>query len=391
MVTITEALRLIDNEISTLNEETVEITSATKRVLSQHILAPINLPPFDQSAMDGYAINFKTQYDSFNIVGEIQAGSPQDYSLEPGQGVRIFTGAKVPESANVVIMQEDVTVFDKRITLTKKPNLGQHIRKTGEQIKTNEIALKKDTMLSPSAIGFICSLGLTEVMVYAQPKIEIIATGSELVLPGNKLAPGQIYQSNSFMLKSAVEFYQLGHTQIQCVEDSLEKTTEAIKIALDNVDFVLISGGISVGEYDYVERALKQLGVQGIFHKVRQKPGNPLYFGKLKNKKYVFALPGNPSAAMTSFLIYVLPALRKAAGFGFEGLKKIQMPIDQDYSKTDDRAHLLKSKIINNKIHILGGQNSDILNSFTDADSLALISEANALTKNNELIDAYLL
>jgi len=391
MVTIQEALNLINAEIATLANEVVGIEKMTHRILAEDLVAPIHLPPFDQSAMDGFALRLAPNVLSYKIVGELAAGSSQEYKLHPGECISIYTGAKVPDTANAVVMQEDAIKNETQISLTTDVIIGQHIRTKGEQIAEGTIALTKGTLLTPSLVGFICSLGITTTTVYKQPKIVVIATGSELTLPGTNLSVGKIYESNSFMLKSAVEFYQLGFVQIDRSEDSLEATKKAITKALETADFILLSGGISVGKYDFVERALTECGVKGVFHKVKQKPGKPLYFGKSDTNKFIFALPGNPSAAMTSFLIYVFPALKKAAGFPFKGLKKIQLQLSKDYVKSDERAHLLKSSIENNKVTILDGQNSDVLKSFAQSTGIAVIPAENKVTLANDFVDVYLL
>jgi molybdopterin molybdotransferase len=391
MVTINQALTLIDNQVRQSQSEEVMLTKMVGRILAEPIYAPLDLPPFSQSAMDGYAINYSADHTSYKVKGELAAGSSETFTLNSGEAVRIFTGAPVPETANAVIMQENCTFQNNFITLKGEVKLFQHIRNQGDQIKKNSLALESGTFLSPAVVGFISALGIESAKVYRKPKIAIIATGSELIKPGNVLSAGKIYESNSFMLQAAIDYYQVGDAEIFSVHDDLEATKIKLTQVMNHADFVLLSGGISAGEYDFVAQALNEIGVEGVFHKVRQKPGKPLYFGVDRNSHYVFALPGNPSAAMTSFLIYVLPALKKFAGAGFNGLQKISGKIQTAYKKQDDRAHLLKAFTDEHSVRILDGQNSDILMSFTHANSIALIPEDVHTVDTDQTLEIFLL
>lgn len=391
MVTVYEAMKKIDETISVSTCEEIHITNSTGRVLAEQLFAPISLPPFRQSAMDGYALNFHPDYDHYLVIGIIAAGSDATYSLEPGQCVRIFTGARVPDLANVVMMQEDCIIEDGFLILENAIKIGSHIRNEGEQIKSGTPVYQIGKKITPSCIGFLSSLGMTTIKVFKKPKITIIATGSELVKPGQPLTPGKIYESNSFMLQAAVEHYKLAQANIVWVKDDPEELSLYIKNAILESDFVLISGGISAGDYDFVAETLTKNDVNCIFHKVKQKPGKPLYFGKHPDGKYVFGLPGNPAAAMTSFLIYVIPALRKFCGEGYTGLQKINIPIESSYSKQDGRGHFLKATIQNQKAKILGGQNSDMMLSFSDSDALIYIPENVSQMEADEEVEIYLI
>lgn len=391
MVTISQALKLIDNQVKQGETEKMKLAKMVGRILAESIYAPLDLPPFRQAAMDGYAVNYQADKKNYTIKGELAAGSSDTFELKPGDAVRIFTGARVPESANAVIMQENCTAQDTLLTLQDDVKLFQHIRNQGDQIKKNSSALESGTLLSPAAVGFISALGIESVEVYRKPKIAIIATGSELIKPGNSLSAGKIFESNSFMLQAAIDYYRVGESEIFSVHDDLLATKNKLIEVMNHADFVLLSGGISAGEYDFVAQALTEIGVEGVFHKVRQKPGKPLYFGVGKNNRYVFGLPGNPSAAMTSFLIYVLPALKKFAGAGFNGLQKISGKIQTNYKKGDDRAHLLKAFTDEHSVRILDGQNSDILMSFTYANSIALIPEDAHTVGTDQVLEIFLL
>lgn len=212
------------------------------------------MPPFRQSAMDGYALHRHDDL-SYKLIGEVKAGDGHEPELKKGEAVRIFTGAPVPDSANAVIMQEKVVVNGKSITILEQIPLEHNIRPLGEQVKAGAIALKKNTKLTPAAIGYLLSLGITEVSVYKKPSIAIVTTGNELVEPGQDLPHGKIYESNSKMLLSALYNLKFYDVTLYTVEDNYPKTVEKLNAVINTNDLVIITGGISVGDYDFVGKA----------------------------------------------------------------------------------------------------------------------------------------
>lgn len=372
MITVEKALEILKSETAPLAGEWKSLGESNGHVLAESILSPIDMPSFDQSAMDGYAINAVEGRKIYNVISEVAAGSGEEPVLNFGEAVRIFTGAMVPASANVVVQQEWVARAGNEIRIEREIQLGQHIRRQGEQIKTGELALQAGAILNPAAIGFLAGLGITRVMVVKQPKISLITTGNELVEPGNELKRGQIYESNSAMLCAAFETYHFKNYTISKVEDDYDLTKNAIETELDNSDFVILTGGISVGDYDFVGKALQEIGVQELFYKINQKPGKPLYFGRIGNKM-VAALPGNPAAALTCFYRYVFPVLNQMAGKGFFGLEEFELPLAASYFKKGERAEFLKAAIKNGTVSILGSQSSAMLNSYAQANALIYI------------------
>lgn len=390
MIQIHEALRLIDSSIEMIGIELLPVQFCTDRILAEEVIANIDLPPFRQSAMDGYAIHFDPDTDIYTIDGEIPAGSDNTFELKPGHCVRIFTGARVPDSCNAVIMQEYCEVKENLIHIRSAVKTCMHIRNRGEQIKHGDLVIPRGVRITPSAIGLVCSLGITKLTVFKRPSIAIIATGNELISPGQELSGGKIYESNSFMLASAIEHYKLGIPQIFHAADNPEEISALVKKCTKRADFILLSGGISAGKYDHVKEALEKNNVTAVFHQIRQKPGKPLFMGISENNKYFFALPGNPAAALTSFLMYVLPAIRKASGEGFTGLKKLVIPLLTAYHKSDNKVHLLKALVNSTGAQLLNGQNSDVLTSFVKANAIAYIPEDKQFVRANELVDIYL-
>jgi len=374
MVSVENALELVHSNTRALAPVTLPIELALNTILAKDITSPIHMPPFRQSAMDGYALNFSEHISEYKLIGEVAAGSGADFKLNPGDAVRIFTGAAVPDSANAVAQQEIVQRTENKIVLTSALNTAQNIRPVGEQIKAGEIALTKNSVLNPAAIGFLATLGIHEVEVYAKPKIGLLTTGNELVKPGNALLHGQIYESNSIMLETALLHYQFEKPTTVKVADNLAHTQDALKSLIQDHDVVLVSGGISVGDYDFVKTALENLGVKECFYKIKQKPGKPLFFGTL-GSKLVFALPGNPASALTCFYIYVLPALNKLSGKKFEGLKKVNRKLKNHYQKKAGLAHFLKSQADDQFVEISDSQSSAMLNTFALANTLIYLPE----------------
>ncbi len=391
MITVDEAIGLVKNNTPVNKTITISTPNSLGYILAETVCSPINMPPFPQSAMDGYAVAFRDGIENYKVIGEIPAGhSGKEYMLNGGEAVRIFTGALVPNGANVVVKQEIVLIDEDEISFIEDIKKGGNIRAVGEQIKIGEKALRKGMELGPTAVGFLCGIGVTKVKVFNKPKITIIATGSELVKPGNELEYGKIYESNSYMLSAGLSKYNYNEHLVQSIEDTYEGTLQAVEKALEESDVLILSGGISVGDYDFIGKALGALGIERIFYKVKQKPGKPLYFGK-KDGKYIFALPGNPAAAMTSFYIYVLMALDQMSGKINTGLEKIEIPLAANHTLNSGRAHFLKSRINDGEIEVLTNQNSGMLISYTLSNAIAFILENKTELKSGDMITAYLI
>lgn len=375
MITIENALNLVEQNLPEPTTKEINLEKALDLVLALDVISPITMPPFRQSAMDGYALNYWNN-NTYEIIDEIKAGDGHNPKLKPGQGVRIFTGAAVPDSANTIAIQEHVTYRNHEITLNKALSIEQNIRPEGEQIKQGEVALAKGTKLSAAAIGYLAGLGITKVVVYARPSIAIITTGNELVTPGEPLPLGKIYESNGIMLANAL--LKSGHQKVEIfqVKDDYKNTLRLFENVLSHFDMVLITGGISVGDYDFVGKALKELEVKEVFYKVSQKPGKPLFFGQKKHTT-VFALPGNPASTLTCFYIYVLPALAKMSGKQFEMLPRSKARSMTTFSLKGDRPQFLKAKFSNGEVEILEGQSSAMLHTFSLANALVYVKMEN--------------
>jgi len=386
MITVEEAIELVQKHTFPLEQKkSISALKSCGFVLVEDVYSPINMPPFNQSAMDGYAISIHDD-ETYNVINEVKAGDGHHPVLKIGNAVRIFTGAPVPETANAVIMQEQVFIEGEEIKIDKTISINENIRPLGEQIKKGETALKKGTKLTSAAIGYLSSLGITEVTVYKKPSITIIVTGDELIEAGKPLAYGNIYESNSGMLLSALNSLGFTNISLHQVKDDYEKTLSKLDTVINNNDMVIITGGISVGDYDFVGKALRELNVEQLFYKVKQKPGKPLFFGKKKDK-IIFALPGNPAAALSCFYIYVNSALQKMSGNVDFSLTKIIAKSNSEYIKKGDRAQFLKALLKEGRVTILEGQSSAMLHTFALANALVYVSENQTNIKINEEVN----
>lgn len=373
MISVEEAKQLIKSSIVANKKIIISLANAVNYNLSKDIIATINMPPFRQSAMDGYALRLQNS-DTYSVIDEVKAGDSHIPILNNGEAIRIFTGAAVPDTANAVIMQEKVVIENGELKLQKIVISEENIRPMGEQVKIGDIALKEGTKLTPAAIGYLASLGVTEVEVFKKPRIAIVATGNELTTPGIPLEHGKIYESNSIMLASALSSLDYTNVSIHKVEDDYINTKNLLNTIINENDLVLITGGISVGEYDFVGKALEELAVEKVFYKVKQKPGKPLFFGK-KETSRIFALPGNPAAALSCFYIYAYPALQKMSGAINYHLVETIANSTSTFVKKGDRAQFLKAHITNNNVEILEGQSSAMLQTFALANAFVYVSE----------------
>ena len=380
MIQVEEALSIIAENSTTMPIQKIQVSKSLGYILAETVHSPIAMPPFRQSAMDGYAFihSEKHQYD---IVGIVQAGDHSKIKLKENEAVRIFTGAHVPDTADTVIMQEHVMATENSILITRMPEQYANVRHKGEQIGEEEVVFKANTLITPAAIGFLACLGITEVEVYKKPKVAILVTGNELVKPGEKLSKGKIYESNSVMLQAALQTIGVKKTKVYKVKDNLKATKKALKEILKKHDIVLISGGISVGDYDFVKEALLENGVKELFYKINQKPGKPMFFGS-KNDTLVFALPGNPASSLTNFYIYVYPAIKNRMGFKDIHLKKMLRKLNDNITNTTGKTLFLKALYDETHVTVLDGQSSAMLNTFAIANSLLVVpNEVESLEK----------
>lgn len=394
MVTVNEAKQRILAHTSVRPGVTTPLAQAVGSVLAEDVAAPIALPPFRQSSMDGYALihsDVTAAGTGLALAGESKAGQTELPPVHLGTAIRIFTGAPVPDAATAVVMQEHTSVADGKVIIDEYPVAeGKNIRRAGQQIQQGAVALPAGTTVTPGAVGFLQGMDITEVRVHSKPRLGVLVTGDELLKSGDSLVPGKIYESNSAMLLAALAQAGITDVTVRYASDELDDTIAALRTLLEAHDVVLASGGISVGDYDFVGKALEALGAETIFYKVRQKPGKPLLFGK-QGEKLVFALPGNPASSLVCYYEYVLPALRKIMGAREPFLRSVRLPLRHAYRFDGERDEFLKARVEGDEVVSLDGQESFVIGSFAIANALIYLPVHQNNVAAGELVEVHLL
>jgi molybdopterin molybdotransferase len=353
------------------------------------IISPLAVPSFDNSGMDGYALAFEDGGGSRRVVDVVQAGTNPDFILQKETAVRIFTGAPVPKGADTVIQQELVTSDGDQIFFElDQLNLGMNVRKAGAQCHLGEVVVPSDTKITPGTIGLLASLGIQEIEVYSSPRVGIILTGDEIIDIGNPLTAGQIYNANGPALLAYLQYLGIDNSMTFQVKDEASDVARVIGEALEQVDVLLLTGGISVGDYDFVKGGLEENGVEQLFYKVRQRPGKPLFAG-VKDEKIIFALPGNPASVMSCFIQYVKPVLLDWVGDAKAWAQPDYFPIESDFTTMAPLNYFLKAKIENGVVVVLPGQESFNLLPFGIADGLIEIPQGQDKVKAGSMVAFY--
>jgi molybdopterin molybdotransferase len=388
-ISVTEAKNILKSLKIKGKPSIFPLQKSLGKITASAIVAPMDVPSFDNSGMDGYAIAWDDESEGREVIEVIQAGVRPDFVLEKGKSVRIFTGAPVPEGADTVIPQEYITRTNDMVFFDSKEFFrGANVRKKGAQCKVGWEVVPVGSKITPGTIGLLASLGINEVEVYSTPKVSLILTGDEIIDLGNELRPGQIYNANGPALEAYLEMLGIAEPLILKARDEENEVTRVISEALENSDFVLLTGGISVGDFDFVKGSLGQNGVEQLFYKIKQRPGKPLFVGR-KGGKLVFALPGNPASVLTCFIQYVKPCLQEWMGNSeaWSGLEFL--PIEKDFDKKAPLTFFLKAKIQDGKIHLLPGQESFNLLPFGVADGLVEIPQGIEHIEEGSLVAFY--
>ena len=353
--------------------ESIKVASANGRCLTEDIRASVNLPPFDNSAMDGYAVqsaDVKNIPTGFRLIGEAPAGQSFPGQVGSGECVRIFTGSPIPEGADAVIMQEDTDRDGDTVKITDTVKPFEHIRLRGEDIKAGQTILASGNRITPGTINLLLASGVAEVKVARRPVIGLLATGDELKTAGEALAPGQIYESNRHMLAAQVRQAGCEARVFDLVPDTLEDTRNAISKAFEECDAVITTGGVSVGDHDHVKAAFTSVGGNLDFWRVRIKPGKPFVYGTL-NGRFLYGLPGNPVSAFVTFMVLVRPALLRWQGANDIGLPAHPAVLQESLVNRGDRRHFMRLRVDNaGNATSAGVQASHMLHSLSAANAL---------------------
>ncbi len=375
MVSVQSALLSIRRHAGDLQAVKLPLKRCLGYCLAEDIHAPIAIPPFRQSAMDGYAIKYG-QSETYEVVGESKAGDFREFALAGNRAVRILTGARVPDLADTVVIQENTRKEGSEIRIERLPKPFANVRPVGEQVREGELIAKKGTKVQALLLGFLAGFGLEEVLVIDKPKIAVIVTGNELQAAGIPLRPGGVYETNGIAIEAILAEQGFPIKSLDYVGDEKPATVSAIEKALE-ADLVLISGGISVGDYDFVKAGLEANGVREIFYQVNQKPARPMWFGK-KGKTLVFALPGNPAAMATCLQFYVLPLLRKISS-GREFRMDMERGIlDGALDNPGGKSLFLLTNVQNGIVKVLEKQSCNTLGGFAQANALVFLDETAA-------------
>ena len=368
LLSVDEALARLLAEAKPVGEiEEVPTLEATNRILARAQRSTMDVPPMDNSAMDGYAV--RTQDSSrLRVAQKIMAGSVGK-PLEPNTAARIFTGAPIPPGADAVVMQEHTSVEGDQVVLKKKPKPGEWIRRTGSDVNKGGEILAAGKRLLPQDTGLAASVGIKTLPVYRKVRLGLFFTGDELVMPGEPLAPGRIYNSNRFTLRGLGEVFGCEVHDYGIVPDTLEATRDALRRAAAECDVIVTSGGVSVGEADYVKPAVEAEG-RLLMWRIAMKPGRPLAFGAVKSAFFI-GLPGNPVSSFVTFLIFVRPFLLRTQGVSQTDPKIIQARADFDWPEPDARREFLRVKWnAQGGLDLYPTQDSAVLTSTAWADGL---------------------
>ncbi|KPU83807.1 molybdenum cofactor biosynthesis protein MoaA [Marinosulfonomonas sp. PRT-SC04] len=371
MITVAQALTEIFNLIEPLKTEVVPLRNAAGRTLAEPAIAMRDQPPFASSAMDGYAvIGVEVEDDvMFKVIGESAAGHRFDGVVKAGQAVRIFTGAPVPKGATRVVIQEDVTRRGDLITLGQGLDQNIYIRPAGGDFKVGD-RLEAPRVLSASDIALLASMNIANVTVSRRPIVALMATGDELVMPGENPGPDQIIASNNFGLAALINQHG-GEARVLPIARDNQASLEAAFALCDGADLIVTIGGASVGDHDLVAQVASDLGLDRAFYKIAMRPGKPLMAGKI-NGVPMIGLPGNPVSSMVCGHIFLLPALRVMLGFEAEPRPRQTATLTQDMPANGPREHYMRARVVGDQITPFPRQDSALLTVLSDANALLI-------------------
>lgn len=362
------------------DREEIPIQQALNRVLAEPVYSSIDVPPYTNSAMDGYALRGAdipaSGEKQLKIAGSVLAGKPIVHAISPGECARIMTGAKMPDGTDTVIMQEHVSVHGDDIVISSKHRPGQNVRHAGEDIAQGQRVLDQGRRLTPADLGLLASLGIATVNVLRKVRVAFFSTGDELTPVGSLLKDGQIYDSNRYTLTAMLQRFGADIIDLGVVRDDRHSVEDAFTAASQRADIVITTGGVSVGDADYVKEMLEKLGKVN-FWKIAMKPGRPLTFGTISNC-FVFGLPGNPVSTMVTFYEFVLPALHKLQGEKNNETILLKLPCITPLRKIAGRVEYQRGIMEKNTLGELvvksvGGQGSHLLSSMSKANCFIVL------------------
>jgi molybdopterin molybdotransferase len=390
VLTVAEAKEVILAAVRPRAEVAAPLAETLDCVLARDVASPVNLPMWDNSAVDGYAVRASDVSDAnennpihLRVVTRVPAGTTAKVTIEPRTCGRIFTGAPIPEGADAVVMQEDTHPHHEGyIAVTESVEPGENIRRAGDDVKKDEVVLRAGARLGPPQLGLAAALGMAQLVIHPRPRVGVLVTGAEIVEPGRALRNGQGYDANSYALCAFVKRAGCEPVELGIADDTREDLHEKIDYGLSECDAVITVGGVSVGEYDLVKDVLTELGCEQKFWKIAMRPGRPFVFAK-REAKLVFGLPGNPVSAAVTFLMLVRPALQK-----MRGLTEIDLPIvtaeaAEDFVNSGNRPHYMRASLQRHGekwlVKPMPNQGSHAISSFANAGCLVEVAEATTI------------
>jgi molybdopterin molybdotransferase len=391
LISIADARKRIEAAIEApLGAAELSLADALGRVLAETVIAAGDVPPFANSAMDGFAVRSCPAGTRLRVVGESRAGHPADRGPGEGEAIRISTGAAMPDGAEAVIELERAPEADGQISVETDVPAGRNIRGAGEDVKRGQALLRPGTRLGPAELGAAVVAGRARLTCGVAPSVAIVVTGDELVAPGAPLGPGQIHDSNAIALDALARRSgaQIASTRAETA-DTPEATHAALQHALEAADVVVVSGGVSVGPHDHVKEALAALGVDERFWGVALKPGRPTWFGT-RGRTLVFGLPGNPVSAMVTFLLFVRPALAALQGASFHEAR-LKALLTEAIARNPRRDQAVRVRVTagDGTLHATptGPQESHVLSSMLGASGLAIVEAGDGEVLAGDLVD----
>ncbi|MBM4308553.1 MAG: molybdopterin molybdotransferase MoeA [Deltaproteobacteria bacterium] len=400
MFTVDEALNKLLSHIQPLGIEKVSLLEGLGRVIAEDMVAPRDLPPYDNSGMDGYAVRHEDVKNAseanparLEVIENLRAGFFSEKTVKQGQAIRIMTGAPVPRGADLILPVEDTEKGDGFVMVLKAGLPGGYIRRTGEDVKRGDLVISAGDMIRPSEIGMLASMGRSFISVYQRPSVAILCTGEELVDVGESLNGAKIVSSNSYTLAAQVKECGAIPIQLGIAKDRKDEIKEKILQGLW-ADVFISSAGVSVGDYDFVRDALNELGVELVFWRVAMKPGKPVAFWMFKEKP-IFSLPGNPVSSMVTFEQFVRPSLLKMMGHRQLFRPVIEAMLKEEIRKEPGKRHFVRAVVSFEKdgywATTTGPQGSGILRSMVKANGLIVIPEDCEIIRAGEKVKVQLL
>jgi molybdopterin molybdotransferase len=394
MMSVDEAVRLIAARVAAvLDVETVALTDADGRILAHEIAAPLPLPPFTNSAVDGYAVASrdlpKTSEQAFSITGRVQAGSAASEAIRPGHAIRIFTGAPMPDGADTVFMQEDVRVVGEKVVLPAGLKPGANVRPAGEDIPLGHSALKAGQRLRPQDVALAAAFGLTRLDVIRRIRVAIFSTGNELVSPGETRAAPQLFDSNRFMLMAMLRRLGCEVSDLGILRDERRSLANALQNVAGSHDLVLTTGGVSTGEEDHVKAAVESVG-RLVLWRMAIKPGRPVAMGIIAGMPFI-GLPGNPVASFVTFVHVVRPTILALSGALIEPLVPMPVRAGFTYKKKIGRREYVRVSLRRDDDGMLEAirfprEGAGLLSSLVDTDGLVELGEEITLVEPGQSV-----